>query len=174
MSDFVKRFNSMPDRVKEMFADAIEHFTNKDKGDFWSIYFLVQVIDFPTECESPIEQILWYALRLMALELNNLDIMFDSQVEVKANGHHYRLDLFFEEDTECDDPVMVAIECDGHDFHEKTKEQVEKRNVRDMELKKAGVDVLHYSGSQIYNNPYRCAKEIIDYVSKLLSDKRRE
>lgn len=172
MSDFVKRFNSMPDRVKEMFADAIECLT--DKEDFCSIYFLVRVIDFPTECESPIEQILWYALRLMALKLNRLDIIFDSQVGVEVNGHHYRLDLFFEEDTESNDPVMVAVECDGHDFHEKTKEQVEKRNVRDMELKKAGVDVLHYSGSQIYNKPYNCAKEIIDYVSKLLSDKRRE
>lgn len=172
MRDFVKRFNSMPDRVKEMFADAIEYFA--DKKDLWSIIFLVQVIDFPTECESPIEQILWYALRLMALRLNNFDIRFDSQVGVKVKEHHYRLDLFFEEDTESDDPVMVAVECDGHDFHEKTKEQVEKRNVRDMELKKAGVDVLHYSGSQIYNNPYSCAKEIIDYVTKLLSDKRRE
>jgi hypothetical protein len=29
----------------------------------------------------------------------------------------------------------------------------------------AGYDVLHYSGSQIFNDPIKCANEIYDYIT---------
>lgn len=58
------------------------------------------------------------------------------------------------------------IECDGHEFHEKTKEQVIYDNEREYKLKSAGYDVLHFSGSEIYNNPYECAEKTLNYISK--------
>lgn len=64
----------------------------------------------------------------------------------------------------------LAIECDGHDFHEKTKAQVVKRNQRDMSLKKSGIDVIHFSGSQIYSDPFGCARELIDYIKLNLKE----
>ena len=170
MSGFVSRFKVMPDKVKEMFAETIEKYAVQH--DFDSIFLLTEVIDFPMECESPIEQILLYALQIVVMDMKCWDIQFSTQEEVKVNGHSYRLDLYFEEDAE--NPIKVAIECDGHAFHEKTKEQVAYRNRRDMDLKSNGIDILHCSGSQIYKEPFGVACDIINYVNKLISDKRRE
>lgn len=43
----------------------------------------------------------------------------------------------------------IIIECDGHDFHEKTKEQAAKDKKRDRELQKLGYPVFRYTGSEI-------------------------
>ena len=64
----------------------------------------------------------------------------------------------------------MLVECDGHDFHEKTKEQVEKDNEREYELKMAVYEILRFSGSQIYNNPFKCANDVYDYL--ILKEKR--
>lgn len=170
MSDLVSRFKIMPDKVKEMFVDAIEKYVARH--DFDSIFLLTEVIDFPMECKSPIEQILLYALQIIAMEMKWWDIKFSTQEKVKVNGHTYILDLYFEEDAE--NPIKIAVECDGHAFHEKTKEQVAYRNQRDMELKSNGIDILHCSGSQIYKEPFGVAFDIINYVNRQISDKRRE
>jgi very-short-patch-repair endonuclease len=41
----------------------------------------------------------------------------------------------------------LVVECDGHDFHEKTKQQVTKDNRRERELQIAGWHVFRFSGS---------------------------
>jgi very-short-patch-repair endonuclease len=43
--------------------------------------------------------------------------------------------------------IKIVVECDGHDFHEKTKGQVarDKSRVRDLEI--AGWRVLRFPGS---------------------------
>jgi hypothetical protein len=50
----------------------------------------------------------------------------------------------------------VAVELDGHDFHERTKAQVELRNRRDRELQDDGWRVLHFSGSEFHRDPRAC------------------
>ena len=32
-------------------------------------------------------------------------------------------------------------------------------------LKKAGYDVLHLSGSQIYREPMKCARQVVEYIN---------
>ena len=46
----------------------------------------------------------------------------------------------------------IAVELDGHTFHERTKEQVSERNIRDNELQKRKYFVHHISYDQLYNN----------------------
>ena len=168
--EYSKKFNSMPDKFKELYMEMI-YFMALENEDSMRIF--VTCIGLPENCESPIEQILWIALNFCALNSNNW-YMFEEQAEVEANGNKYRLDFLYEEDymDNVDNPLHLAIECDGHEFHEKTKEQVEKRNKRDMDLKLAGYDILHYSGSQIYKNPIKCALEILDYIDKKIGEKQ--
>ena len=64
----------------------------------------------------------------------------------------------------------MVIECDGHDFHKLTKSRVSHDNQRDYDLKIAGYDVLHFSGSQIYSDPYKCAKEVYEYIKSKVGD----
>jgi len=61
----------------------------------------------------------------------------------------------------------LIVECDGHDFHERTKEQAKKDKKRDRFLQSFGIQVFHYTGSEIWSDVFSCAKEILDYFVKL-------
>lgn len=59
----------------------------------------------------------------------------------------------------------IVVECDGHERHEKTKEQVARDKQRDRFLVKEGISVLRFSGSEVYNDPESCVGEISDALS---------
>jgi very-short-patch-repair endonuclease len=54
---------------------------------------------------------------------------------------------------------FYAIEIDGHNFHEKTKEQVRQDNQKNRDYLKHGIIPIRFSGSEVYNNPLKCAEE---------------
>jgi hypothetical protein len=58
----------------------------------------------------------------------------------------------------------IAIELDGHEFHEKTKEQVTARNARDRALLADGWTVLRFSGSEFYGNPLACIRQVWEHA----------
>lgn len=58
--------------------------------------------------------------------------------------------------------VKYIIECDGHNFHEKTKEQVVYDKQRERFLVSEGYKVLRYSGSEILNNFEQIKEELIN------------
>lgn len=60
--------------------------------------------------------------------------------------------------------TTYAIECDGHDFHEKTKEQVAHDKQRERILLNHFNKVIRFSGSEIYNNANRCVQEVLDII----------
>jgi very-short-patch-repair endonuclease len=64
---------------------------------------------------------------------------------------------------------LLVIECDGNDFHEKTKEQVKKDKQRDRELTNLGYKILRFSGSEIFNNPTACAEEVYTFICNVLN-----
>lgn len=61
----------------------------------------------------------------------------------------------------------LAVELDGHDFHERTKEQVVYRNQRDRDLLAAGWTVLHFSGSELYRDPLQCATQVLEMCHRM-------
>jgi hypothetical protein len=58
----------------------------------------------------------------------------------------------------------LVVECDGHDFHERTKEQASRDKRRDRDMQKAGYPVFRYPGSDIYADVFRCAEEALSAV----------
>ncbi len=62
--------------------------------------------------------------------------------------------------------VQLIVECDGHDFHDRSKEQASHDRERDRELKKLGYEVFRYTGSDIWKNPLACATEAVDVLVK--------
>src|ERR1700675_175166 len=53
--------------------------------------------------------------------------------------------------------ALGTIECDGHAFHERTKEQAAKDKKRDRYFQARGLTVLRYTASEIYCNPLKIA-----------------
>jgi len=114
---------------------------------------LVEVIlDIPTaergECESPIELAFFDAI----LRCEHGGFTMYTQYEVGR----YRLDFAFVHD----DGRLVAVEVDGHDFHERTKQQAQRDRSRDRFLTASGWKVLRFTGSEIYRDAKKCAAEV--------------
>jgi very-short-patch-repair endonuclease len=64
---------------------------------------------------------------------------------------------------------LIVVECDGHDFHERTKEQAQRDKSRDREMMAMGFRVIRFTGSEIHRHPQRCAKEIDSLFESIVS-----
>lgn len=65
---------------------------------------------------------------------------------------------------------VFIIECDGHEFHERTPEQAERDKSRDRCMSRKGFKVVRYTGREIWRDPVLVAEEIVDdVVSNALS-----
>ena len=104
------------------------------------------------KCESPIE-------KLMCAILFQLEIFFTPQVKIKYYTVDFLIDLSVGKNSD-----YIVIECDGHDFHEKTKEQAKHDKERDRFLQKEGYPVYRFTGSEIFNNPLKVLNEINEIV----------
>ncbi len=54
----------------------------------------------------------------------------------------------------------LAVECDGHDFHERTKAQAAHDRGRDRFMQALGYTVFRFTGSEIWRKPMECAEQI--------------
>lgn len=60
-----------------------------------------------------------------------------------------------------DELVGMVIECDGHAFHERTKQQARADKSRDRTLQGSGYKVLRFTGSEIWADACGCALSVI-------------
>lgn len=58
----------------------------------------------------------------------------------------------------------LAVEIDGHEFHEKTKDQASKDRERERYLVSHGYRVIRFTGSDVWNNPFYCCRETADQI----------
>ena len=63
-----------------------------------------------------------------------------------------------------DDWISFAIECDGFEFHQKTKEQADHDTARERVLVSLGYRVLRFTGRQINADAKACAMEALDQI----------
>jgi len=60
--------------------------------------------------------------------------------------------------------TYCIVECDGHDWHERTKEQAARDKSRDRYLASRGFVVLRFTGSEIFNDPYSVVTEVYNIL----------
>lgn len=126
-------------------------------------------------CESPIERLLgmWIYFWVMVKGIHE-DGCFtlNPQHEIKIQtGQVFRVDFCIS----CKmkgEYISLVVECDGHDYHEKTKEQAQKDKNRDRLLKMAGYEVIHFTGSEIWADPSKCAREVISMLKRLWDNRK--
>jgi hypothetical protein len=58
-----------------------------------------------------------------------------------------------------EDLAPVAIELDGHEFHERTKEQAARDKSKDRMIQESDWKILRFTGSEIWNKTMACADE---------------
>jgi very-short-patch-repair endonuclease len=80
-------------------------------------------------------------------------------LERQARVGSYRTDFLVTFDGES--KFCLCIECDGHDWHERTKQQAAYDRSRDRELLAQGVLTVRFTGSEITHSANRCASDVI-------------
>lgn len=121
-------------------------------------------------CESPIEQLLSIeleSLNLIDINLYNpyIDIIaIEKQKEIIAKGNKYRADFLIPVVYKNQENICFIIECDGYEFHQKTKKQVENDNKRSRDLQEEGYEIIRFSGTEIYHKPRQCAENIKNII----------
>lgn len=121
---------------------------------------------FARFCESPIEVIFATAFFLSARGHGDVSLSPPSwdgsplfSMQVQAPVLNYRADFLICENSA--GSKQIVVECDGHDFHERTKEQAERDRRRDREMQSAGFTVFRFTGREIYRDAFKCADEVV-------------
>jgi hypothetical protein len=68
----------------------------------------------------------------------------------------------------------MVIECDGHDYHERTKEQARHDRERDRHLQSFGFLVYRYTGREIWEDVFTCASQVVDSLRSSVSTALKE
>jgi very-short-patch-repair endonuclease len=85
------------------------------------------------------------------------------QVTIPSIEKRYRLDFAIMNAAE---GLYVAVEVDGHQWHESTPYQVQSDKSRDRKLTAAGWQVLRFTGSEVYRDAAACVREVRELISR--------
>jgi very-short-patch-repair endonuclease len=133
--------------------------------DFYRRHYIAETIDDMNrvlknaEGMTPIESIAYLVLDTTRIMLGYSHMKIQKQVEIGT----YRVDFLITVVSPISS-YKIVIECDGHDFHEKTKQQVSKDKKRDRYFQQNGYIVFRYSGSDIVNDPSVIRVDIMELV----------
>lgn len=165
----------MTDRYEEVMREVQEDYRNIIEQRFLKKFGATTTVE---KCQSPIEKILYIALFHRLTENREL-FEIKPQKKIKRDNTYILVDFeiivnawYINETTgeEGYKNYSLLVECDGHDYHEKTKEQAAKDKSRDRFLASKGYHVLRFTGSEIYNKPHKCANEIVKFISEKTSE----
>ncbi len=136
-------------------------------------------------CESPIEKLFLFAVWARWQWIDRLEVMHlpfkvmreyakgDTKILCSPQTHigDYRVDFLFAGDNPArEEATLIAVECDGHEFHEKTKKQAARDKSRDRELMALGIRVLRFTGSEIWRDPGACADQAVGMLVDEFAD----
>lgn len=100
------------------------------------------------------------------------DVSFHPQLEVEANERLYRLDIgmdfSYRRNGELVYSVLLDIECDGFDYHDRTKEQAARDRSRDQSLQAIGWYICRFTGSEIFRDAPGCAHRVFRMADEIM------
>lgn len=161
------------------FLDVAANYYGKSAAEGFSQAMWGQFLgDGSVAVESPIEQLLYVAAHVVA-KVNAIDINPDPFVSgggvwEAGYGLHflpqqkigqYRVDFLCSDHIRGRKDAQWVIECDGHDFHERTKAERAYEKGRDRYLTIHGYKILHFTGSEIVADPFSVAAEVLKAVT---------
>jgi very-short-patch-repair endonuclease len=137
-------------------------------------------------CESPIETAMLVALCVQGVEVfgalrlgaelgartpDRGILVIEQQKEIPP----YRVDFLATLEHRFFRSFTAVIECDGHEFHERTKEQAARDKQRDRFLQDRGHSVYRFTGSEIFADPMGCARQIAEsLLSRAVEEEDRQ
>ncbi len=174
-------------------ADNVVAFLEKAADDYgrmqaakFSQWRFCEMVDAASD--SPIEDMFWIACHLQcattSIEINPTTYVGPGEF-IRGDGLHitpqfqlgrYRADFLLEQQGIGPDGLLtpVAVELDGHAFHDRDKHQRSYEKARDREFQRSGYKVLHFTGSDVVADPYKVAFEALQFLGVFVGTGRDE
>ena len=164
-----------PSPAEELEHEMMSRLTPALTG-FYQLVLYNALVFSKEKAESPIELLLVGAFiaRMMltggcaigkapwCFDISEKSQSLSSTQQFEWHGCRIDFAIFFE-----GNPI-VFIECDGHEFHERTKEQAERDRSRDRAVQLAGVIALRFTGREIWRDVGVCIDEIVEAIRTAL------
>ena len=194
---YAERRNAVVDEVHAQVRDAIEawaasteaHHADDCDSPIEQLFMIAAVAwsYLPTVVDSswPNDYSLVIQQKCQAIKASKADPLTESQLQngvrcldflyPQATINSYRVDFAWvrrwhrHTDGVFVSTPVVVIECDGHDFHERTKEQAQKDKERDRVLQSLGFNVLRFTGSEIWRDALGCVRSVVEFFDQLAS-----
>jgi very-short-patch-repair endonuclease len=115
------------------------------------------------EIRSPVEQIFLMEWRYLEMDRKH-NVTIKPQTQMTVAGSTYRIDFVV---TWPEQKQKLAIEIDGHEFHEKTKQQAARDRARERSIVREGYTIMRYTGSEVFANPRKCVQEVASLIGQL-------
>lgn len=165
----------LAENVLNFLSDATGIYSDIKADQFSSDVFSIL---FSGATSSPIEDLFYIACNVWcASESMNLNPHFYSADGVIENKRGvflepqkqigvYRVDFLLSQNGLGPNEYLtpVIIELDGHDFHDKNKQQRAYEKARDRFFVKSGYKVLHFTGSEVVADPYKVTHEALSMI----------
>lgn len=161
--------------IETRFFEVVKgYFTQSKKieilNDSGSLYFTIKT----KEDKKSIHQFFFNALGCEFKIIDNYyhrydvkkELIITPQGDYSING--YKPDFVFS----CGD-LMYAIEIDGFEWHEKTKEQAINDRKKDRAYLKSNIIPIRFLGKEIYHNATDCLKEILEIIGENIYNNER-
>jgi very-short-patch-repair endonuclease len=111
---------------------------------------------------SPIEQLFVMEWHYQQVE-QRYGIKLEPQRSVSTDAGEFRVDFVVTRHGSRASPL--AIELDGHEFHEKTKAQASWDRQRERSITRSGYVVVRFTGHEIVQDVEKCVQEVITFVA---------
>lgn len=137
----------------------------------WEMIYLETAKEYSDQVESEIELMLAVAFDIFG-RLAKINVVIGDEfpkekgifITPQFEWKSYRIDFCIRYGKDFEHTLF--IECDGHDFHERTKEQAERDRSRDREIQAAGINILRFTGREIWRNQSAVVVEIIEFMCR--------
>ncbi len=176
--------NRLASNVTE-FLDVAAKWHGRLEAESFSQEMFCDCLELDGVKDSPIEQLFWIALRVVALA--NVyrvadDWDCDPETGVPDGGRpasvilcshqfhvgHYRADFgvaLWKPRKKPDELTWWLVELDGHEFHDKDERQRRYEKRRDRHFTTQGYKVLHFTGAEVVRDPFKVAQEVLIAVT---------
>lgn len=137
------------------------------------------LVDITQRLESPLEVVMLSAIMaaeksldfgadqrgdFMRLVIESRKFKFSTKAAVPIGT--YRADLVVEAITDLYElnAARVVVECDGFNFHDRTRDQACRDRARDRYMQREGYVIARFAGDEIVERPFECAFDVYDLI----------
>ena len=168
--EYLDALYSLPKKAREIYENIVNVVCGDLEEEYIYYYFedykndVLQIPAMIEDCQSVPEIIMACALCVSydTDYYKKFDVGIEAQYSLRIKDHKRIMDFAIISDF--GNPI-VFVECDGYIYHASTKEQFNYTQCKDREVQGLCFNVLHFTGSDINNDPMKCAKEVWEYVA---------